>query len=329
MGMGYRKCGMTDVDATKIKQLDGSLLLVLRELLRQRRVTLAAQRLGLSQSAVSHALARLRELFGDPLFVRKAYGLEPTRHALELAPRIDALLIGMQEAMGLPAQFDPTETVRTFRVGAPDYVVGLLAPALLTSLMAQAPRARLAFSQRLGADAQRALLRDELDLAVGRFGEPADAVMLTPLFEDHYCVVARRDHPKLRKALKPERFAELEQVQVSVAADFSMPAFMPLQAASSMPRVVAAVPRFSIALSVAASSDAIAIVPERFARSHTRQLGLRIHPLPFRLEPIAIFAAHREQADAGTMFLLEQIRRAAGPGAWKPPVERSLKLLSD
>jgi DNA-binding transcriptional LysR family regulator len=66
---------LTDVDAAKIKQLDGSLLLVLRELLRQRRVTLAAQRLGLSQSAVSHALARLRELFDDPLFVRKAYGL--------------------------------------------------------------------------------------------------------------------------------------------------------------------------------------------------------------------------------------------------------------
>ena len=98
---------MSDLDAAKIKQLDGSLLLVLQELLRQRRVTLAAKRLGLSQSAVSHALSRLRELFGDPLFVRKAYGLEPTRHALDLAPRIDALLVAMQDAMGLPACFKP------------------------------------------------------------------------------------------------------------------------------------------------------------------------------------------------------------------------------
>lgn len=301
---------MPEIDAAKIKQLDGSLLLVLRELLRQRRVTLAAQRLGLSQSAVSHALARLRELFDDPLFVRKAYGLEPTRHALDLAPRIDALLFAMQDAMGLPARFDPAETVRSFRVGAPDYLSGLLAPTLLTSFMQRAPRARLAFSQRLGPDAQRALLRDELDLAVGRFGEPEDDVVLTPLFEDRYCVVARREHPKLKRTLPPERFAELQQVQVSVAADFRIPEFMPLQAAAALPRVVAAVPRFSIALSVVASSDAVAIVPEGLARSQARQLGLRVHAMPFRVEPIAVFAARRVHADAGTLFLLEQLRLA-------------------
>jgi DNA-binding transcriptional LysR family regulator len=310
---------MPEIDAAKIKQLDGSLLLVLRELLRQRRVTLAAQRLGLSQSAVSHALARLRELFDDPLFVRKAYGLEPTRHALDLAPRIDALLGAMQDAMGLPARFDPAETVRSFRIGAPDYLSGLLAPNLLTSFMARAPRARLAFSQRLGPDAQRALLRDELDLAIGRFGEPHDDVVLTPLFEDRYCVVARTGHPKLRKALSTERFAELSQVQVSVSADFRVPEFMPLEAAAALPRVVMAVPRFSIALSVAASSDAVAIVPERLAQSQARQLGLRIYPLPFRIAPIAVFAAHRAQPDAGTLFLLEELRGATG----LVPAERS------
>jgi DNA-binding transcriptional LysR family regulator len=302
---------MPDIDAAKIKQLDGSLLLVLRELLRQRRVTLAAQRLGLSQSAVSHALARLRELFDDPLFVRKAYGLEPTRHALDLAPRIDALLYAMQDAMGLPARFDPAETVRCFRIGAPDYMTGLFAPSLLTTFMARAPRARLAFSQRLGPDAQRALLRDELDLAVGRFGEAEDDVVLTPLFEDRYCVIARRDHPKLRRTLKAERLAELSQVQVSVSADFRVPEFMPLKAAAALPRVVAAVPRFSIAMSVVASSDAVAIVPEGLARSHARQLGLRVHEMPFRVEPIAVFAARRAHADAGTMFLLEQLQLAA------------------
>jgi DNA-binding transcriptional LysR family regulator len=173
----------------------------------------------------------------------------------------------------------------------------------------------LAFSQRLGPDAQRALLRDELDIAVGRFGEPEDDVVLTPLFEDRYCVVARRDHPKLRRTLKTEHFAELSQVQVSVSADFRLPDFMPLQAAAAMPRVVAAVPRFSIALSVVASSDAIAIVPEGLARSHARQLGLRLHAMPFRVEPIAIFAARRAHADAGTLFLLEQLQLAALPSS--------------
>jgi DNA-binding transcriptional LysR family regulator len=75
------------------------------------------------------------------------------------------------------------------------------------------------------------------------------------------------------------------------------------------------VPRFSIALSVVASSDAIAIVPEGLARSHARQLGLRIHAMPFRVEPIAIFAARRAHADAGTLFLLEQLQLAALPSS--------------
>jgi DNA-binding transcriptional LysR family regulator len=302
---------MADLDAAKIKQLDGSLLLVLRELLRQRRVTLAARRLGLSQSAVSHALARLRELFNDPLFVRKAYGLEPTRHALDLGPRVDALLAAMQDAMGLTASFDPANAVRTFRIGAPDYVSVILAPALLASFMKFAPHSRLAFSQHIGREAQRALLRDELDLAIGRFGEPQEEIELTPLFEDRYCVVARRDHPQLKKLLTPARFAELHQVQVSVAADFRVPEFMPLEAAAALPRVMCAVPRFSIAMEVAAGSDAVAIIPERFARSHARQLGVRVHPMPFRVEPIGIFFAHRSSADAGTQFLIDKVLGAA------------------
>ena len=119
---------MSDIDANKIRQLDGSLLLVLRELLRLRRTTAVAHKLGLSQSAVSHALSRLRELFGDALFVRKPYGLEPTRHALELAPRVDALLHAMNDAVGLHDSFAARTTERGFRIAAPDHLTTLIAP---------------------------------------------------------------------------------------------------------------------------------------------------------------------------------------------------------
>src|SRR5262245_50464533 len=152
---------MADIDEEKIRQLDGSLLLVLRELLRQRRATLVARRLGLSQSAISHALRRLRELFDDPLFIRKPYGLEPTRHARELAPRVEALLEAMHDALGMPSQFSAAETTRSFRIGAPDHVATLLAPALVEDFRTRAPHARFVFSQRLGRDAQQAVLRDE------------------------------------------------------------------------------------------------------------------------------------------------------------------------
>src|SRR3954468_19267789 len=140
---------MPDIDGNKIRQLDGSLLLVLRELLRLRRTTAVAQKLGLSQSAVSHALSRLRELFGDALFVRKAYGLEPTRHALELAPRVDALLHAMNDAIGLRDSFAARSTTRGFRIAAPDHLTTLIAPPLLSAFARYAPSARFAFSQRL------------------------------------------------------------------------------------------------------------------------------------------------------------------------------------
>ena len=129
-----------DIGEDKIRQLDGSLLLVLRELLRQRRTTLVAKRLGLSQSAVSHALSRLRELFGDPLFVRQPHGLAPTRHALALAPQIDALLESMRGALGLADAFDPGSSERGFRIGAPDHLATLIAPPCCARSAVTRPR---------------------------------------------------------------------------------------------------------------------------------------------------------------------------------------------
>ena len=301
---------MADLDIDKIKQLDGALLLVLRELLRQRRATLAAQRLGLSQSAVSHALSRLRELFDDRLFVRTPVGLEPTRHALDLAPRIDALLGAMQDAIGLTARFDPAESTRTFRIGAPDYVCRLLAPGLWNSFTALAPGLRFVFSQRLGEDAERALLRDELDVAVGRFGESGRDVVVEELFRDRYCLVARRDHPRLRDALDAERYAQLQLVQVSATADFRVPEFIRAPRLASVPRVVASVPRFWIAFAIVAETDAVTIAPERVARRSAREHDLRIVPLPFAVPPIVIFVARRARNDPGTDFLIHQLRVA-------------------
>lgn len=301
---------MGGLDIDKIKQLDGALLLVLRELLRQRRATVAAQRLGLSQSAVSHALSRLRELFDDPLFVRTPQGLEPTRHALELAPRIDALLGAMQDAIGSSASFDPAESRRSFRIGAPDYVCGLLAPGLWNNFISQAPQLRFVFSQRLGEDAERALLRDELDVAVGRFGQCGPEVVVERLFEDRYCLVARRDHPKLRDAPDLERYMQLPQVQVSATGDFRIPDFIRVPRLAGLPRVVASVPRFWIAFAMVAETDAVAIAPERVARRSIRERDLRILPLPFAVPPIVIFVAKRSRNDPGTDFLIEQLRVA-------------------
>ena len=299
---------MQDIDATKIAQLDGSLLLVLRELLLLRRSTLVAKRLGLSQSAVSHALGRLRRLFGDPLFVRRPYGLEPTRHALELGPRIDALLEGMSDVLGVGASFAASTTTRGFRLAAPDGITTLLAPLLLTAFAEEAPGARFAFSQQLGADALNALRRDDIDVAVGRFRPHLEGMAVDRLFEDRYCLVARSGHPALRGKLTRAVYRTLDRVQISVAGDFRSLELEPEGEVAAARRIVAAVPRFLIAFALVAQSNAIAIAPARLAKRHARAFGLRSHALPFALEPIRVLAVRKPQPDPGVQWLVHVLQ---------------------
>lgn len=304
---------MGDIDANKIAQLDGSLLLVLRELLVLRRTTLVAKRLGLSQSAVSHALARLRWLFGDPLFVRRPYGLEPTRHALELAPRIDNLIRSMSTALGASSIFDPAVTNRAFRLAAPDWITTLVAPSLVNAFAKQAPHARFAFSQHLGADALSALRRDEIDVALGRFHPKLEGVNVGPLYEDHYCLIARAAHPKLRRKLTKATYRTLERVQISVSGDFRALELDAEGELVSAGRVIAAVPRFLIAFAVVAQSDAVAIAPARLARGYARNFGLRTHEMPFALAPIRVLAVRKPHPDPGAQWLVDVLQRAVEP----------------
>jgi DNA-binding transcriptional LysR family regulator len=300
---------MSDIDSAKIAQLDGSLLLVLRELLRLRRTTLVAERLRLSQSAVSHALARLRRLFGDPLFVRRPHGLEPTRHALELGPRIDALLDGLNDALGLSARFSAETTTRGFRLAAPDSITTLLAPALLQAFAEHAPQARFAFSQQLGVEALDALRRDDVDVALGRFRPELQNVLVERLFEDRYCLVARSGHPALRAKLTRALYRQLDRVLISVGGDFRSLELEPEGEIAASRRIVAAVPRFLIAFAVVGESDAVAVAPERLAKRFAGAFDLRVHELPFALEPIRVLALRKPHPDPGAEWLVGVLKQ--------------------
>src|SRR5262249_36835394 len=134
---------MSDIKKPDIRKLAGNLLRVSRELARTRRTTEAAQRLRVTQSTVSHALARLRDVFDDPLFVRRPHGLEPTPRALELAPRIDGL-IDMAGAVLTREGFDPALSERRFRLAAPEFVAALIGGPLVQTFQREAPRASFA-----------------------------------------------------------------------------------------------------------------------------------------------------------------------------------------
>lgn len=301
---------MPDIDVMRIRQLDFSLLLIARSLLRHRRTTETARELGLSQSAISHALGRLRAAFGDELFVRRPHGLEPTRHAIELGRRIDHILAETQAALGLAETFEPTTTTREFRIGAPDFLATLMAGPLARRLEREAPGARVALRLALGLEALRALEHDEIDLAVGRFPALGEAFRVRDVCRDHYCAVARAG--RIQGRLTRAQFERARHVAVSVSGDFRIVTDDEFRDLGLERRVMATAPRFSLALAMVGQTDAIAIAPERLARAEAAAFGLELHELPFALPPMRIVAVARAAAHPGVDWLADQVRAAAG-----------------
>lgn len=299
---------MSDIHIQKIRQLDGSLLLIFQTLLRDRRTTAAAEQLGLSQPAISHALGRLRRLFDDPLFERRPHGLEPTPTAIELSPWIDAMLDAATAAFGAPAAFDPATASRSFRLSSSDYLAGLVAPGLLAAFRQEAPGCRFAIGLGLGDVALGQLRRSEIDLAIGRFAEGPGPFDFAPLFEDHYCLVLRRGHPEARDGIDRAAFERLDHVAVSVSGDFRTLTDRDFVSQGVRRKVVAAAPRFSIAFAMVATSDAACVAPRRFAQAQTGAFKLGLHDLPVALPPISVAAARRRVADPGLDWLIERLR---------------------
>jgi DNA-binding transcriptional LysR family regulator len=299
---------MPDIDANNIRRLDGGLLLVFRGLLRRRRTTAVARDLGLSQSAVSHALTRLRDLFDDPLFVRRPHGLEPTRRALELGPRIDMLLDQIGAAMRRTDAFDPARSERRFVLSAPEFIAALIGAGLVNTFRKEAPRAQFGLNFLPPAQALEGLRRGEIDIALGRFGPLPQEFITQTVYRDRYCVAARRGHPVLKGRITSAQymsighvFAHLESEAGAETADTPQIAF------------TAAVPGWLTVLTIVASSDAIATCPRKLAERQAKLLGLQVIKPPFEPLTIEVAAVRRAGSrDAGIDWLLDQIRKVVG-----------------
>jgi DNA-binding transcriptional LysR family regulator len=298
---------MSDIDLNDIRRLDGGLLLVFRGLLRRRRTTVVGRELGLSQSAVSHALARLRDLFGDPLFIRRPHGLEPTRRALELGPRIDALIEMAGSALARDSRFDPAKTTRRFVVSAPEFMTALIGAELVRAFQKDAPHAAIVFQSLSQETAVAGLRRGTLDLALGRFASHPSDIVRKDFYEDRYCVAARKGHPNIKGRIGFEAWRKMGHV--FAASRTEEPGG--IDAPDDGLDFVAAVPRWLTALAIVAASDAIATCPLRLAQSQARVFGLQVIKAPFLQDRIAVSIARRaEGADAGIDWLEARIRAA-------------------
>jgi DNA-binding transcriptional LysR family regulator len=312
---------MLEFDEQKIRRLDGGLLLVFRELLLRRRATEAAERLGLSPSAVSHALGRLRELMGDPLFIRRSHGLEPTQRAIELGPRVEALLGQIAQTLSGEAAFDPGSSRRRFRIACAEDFATLVGDRLVASFQAQAPRASVFTRWAILERALRAVRRGEADLAIGVFDRVPRGFETSTLYEDDYCVIARKGHPTVRGSVDAATYATVGHVFVGTPdGAFADEAPLDREALDATygsipdPRLVrthAYVTQWETAMLIVGGSDVLADCPRRLARRFADRLNLQILDSPFRPFRFKVQAIRRgELADGGVDWLLGRLREA-------------------
>ncbi|NBF06322.1 LysR family transcriptional regulator [Pseudomonas sp. Fl5BN2] len=265
---------------------DLNLLLTLDVLLSEGSVARAAARLQLSPSAMSRALARLRQTTGDPLLVRAGRGLVPTPRALELRQRVGTVLEDAQ-ALLLPAQqIDLKHLVRTFTLRSRDGFVENFGPALITRLRAEAPQVRLHFVNKLTRDSTP-LREASVDLETAVIDAHTSPELRTrALYRDRLIGVVRAGHPLSRGKVTAKRYAAGQHILLARQGQGHGRIDHALSSLGLEREIVAQVGGFSAALALARGSDLIATVPER----HTASLrdGLHSFSLPLALQGMTI-----------------------------------------
>jgi DNA-binding transcriptional LysR family regulator len=287
---------------------DFNLLAVLDVLLAEGSVARAAQRLRLSPSAMSRALARLRETTGDPLLVRAGRGLVPTPRALELRERVGRLVDEARAVLRPAEALDLKRLARTFTLRTSDGFVENFGPALIARLRDDAPGVRLRFVQKFNKEST-ALRDGTVDLETGVVGDATGPEVRTrALFRDRFVGVVRKGHRLARGAVTPARYAAGAHVLVSRRNAGAGPVDDALQALGLAREIVTIVGGFAAALALARASDLVATVPER----HTGNLraGMHSFALPVATRPftVSMLWHPRMDADAAHRWLRECVR---------------------
>jgi DNA-binding transcriptional LysR family regulator len=275
---------------------DLNLLITLNVLLEEGSVARAAQRLRLSPSAMSRALARLRETMGDPLLVRAGRGLVPTPRALELRERV-GVLVQDAEAVLRPAEaLELDQLVRTFTLRTSDGFVENFAPPLIARINQEAPGVRLNFVQKLNKDSS--LLRDgSVDLETGVIGETTSPEVRTRmLFRDRFIGVVREGHPLAQGEMTPARYADARHILVSRRGHEKGVMDDALNELGLKRDIVTIVAGFSSAIALARASDLVASVPQRHVGNLCQ--GMHCFALPFPTPSITVSMLWHPRMDA-------------------------------
>ncbi|WP_407071376.1 LysR substrate-binding domain-containing protein [Pseudomonas paralactis] len=290
-----------------LRRIDLNLLVVLDALLSEHHVTRAAERLHLSQPAVSHALARLRDMLGDPLLVRQGGALVPTARALELAAPL-AQALGQVQALLAPNRFDPASAKRRFRVAMSDYSAAILLPGLVRILRNEAPGIDLQIIQASREGMVDGVLNGDLDLAAGVFPDMPAELRTTALFEEHYTCLVDRHSLAPGGVLDLPTYLSRPHVLLEMRGSGTPEIERALSAIRERRHVAISLPHWGVAPQLIKGTDLILTVSSRGLLNIDHQQLLTVPP-PFHIPSFAFeLAWHmRRGGDAGLQWLIARV----------------------
>lgn len=262
---------------------DLNLMPIFIAVMEERSITRAAQRLGMTQPALSNALARLRATLNDPLFIRERYGVRPTELAESLAPGIAEALAGIDDVVLGQQAFDPSTAERLFTIAPNSFVEYVLAPAIVTRLRAEAPGIRLRLTPYNNDLAETGVISGTTALVLGRLVDPPDNLVVQHLMDDGLACVVRVDHPEIGDSLSREQYERLKHVNVLPPGRLRAGLFQALDQQGLKRDVAVSVTHFLAVPELVAATDYCSTLPVSICRRLARDPRLRILPAPVDL----------------------------------------------
>jgi DNA-binding transcriptional LysR family regulator len=293
--------------------IDLNLLSVFQEVYRARQISAAARRLGLTQSAVSNALARLRKTFGDELFVRTAHGMQPTPLAQQMAEPIGAAMAQVALALSQRSRFDAATSTRRFTLAMTDVGEVYFMPTLIERCRALAPNVEIASSRVNGLTLKEDMETGRVDLAIGAFEDVSEALYQRQLFRQRFVTMFRKGHPFGRGTVDLARFAAATHLIVD-AAQSPYDRINTLLAKAGVGAQGQGqgqgqgryrVPHFTAVPYIVATSELVVTVPQKLAESAAGPFGLAWIEPPLQLPTLQtnVFWHRRFNHDPGIGWL--------------------------
>lgn len=293
--------------------MDLNLLTIFDAIFRERHISRAAERLGMSQSAVSHALGRLREILNDPLFERHAATMKPTRRALEIARPVQDALHNLSGILAPAEGFDARSTKRTFTIAMGDYCECVLLPPLMQWLSRNAPNIQIAIQSEATPAAQELLNQGRIDLLLDYMPLEAEGIVACSLYKEHLCSVASRTRSDIGDQLSLESFRAARHVIYSRHSELGSLLEVALRREEVERSSVLVASSLVSMLLIASQSSLLASVPRKLAAHYADDLDLVIYPLPVEMEDLIVkmYWQQDQQEDPSHRWLRDLIQRIA------------------